>query len=532
MKAVVLWLLIAIQIAGAQKDYPATFRNWVGKADAEISAVEPSKGCTTNGECGQNQFCDFVFANGKKEQRQRCFNVPAIVGEVKIGAATEKGLKLCSSLKDCDEPDACYPLAQEVHDPATNNLFKGVCSKIVVTEDPGEILGEPCEEPENCTVAQFRENKINYGVRGCKKFDANVFISQGRGVCLQAKLYCPSKLRAGQPNYDVYEICIVESEIIENSDVGTICCPIPLSDTVYWGDVGRSNKIPRGYEENNGTGRLCEKSKSCEADEFCDDSLNFFNGVGAKDDSGPNGAPLRFCYSVPFEEFITYENNEKKFCSKNRHCGRGAMCEEIALYENSPKPFIGFCVKDDGTAPAFESTTEQEPTTEQGPSEQEPPVQEPADSEKNDLTDTTVMDDEENHTATVIFASFSEFCFLIIISTLKMSTSLLLMIAIQMAGAINDGCPADYAPTLLRTCQDTSGSTCSGNDYFCQKNTCCAFRPSSSTFQQWLGSADEEVIAQEPLEECKKNGDCGNGQFCDMDVKAPEEKKSTKMNTK
>ncbi|CAD6195974.1 unnamed protein product [Caenorhabditis auriculariae] len=93
MKAVVLWLLIAIQIAGAQKDYPETFRKWVGKADAEISAVEPSKECTTNGECGQNQFCDFVFANGQQELRQRCFNVPTIIGEVEINAETEIGLK-------------------------------------------------------------------------------------------------------------------------------------------------------------------------------------------------------------------------------------------------------------------------------------------------------------------------------------------------------------------------------------------------------------------------------------------------------
>ncbi|CAD6195981.1 unnamed protein product [Caenorhabditis auriculariae] len=525
MKAVVLWLLIAIQIAGAQKDYPATFRNWVGKADAEISAVEPSKGCKTNGECGQNQFCDFVFANGIKEQRQRCFNVPAIVGEVKIGAAIGIGLKLCSSLKDCDKPDACYPLAQEVHDPATNNLFKGVCSKIVVTEDPGEILGEPCEKPNACTEDQFREYRMNYGVRGCKKFDANVFISQGRGVCLQAQVYCPSKLRAGQPYYNEYEICIKESEITENSDVGTICCPIPFSDTVYWGDVGRSNKIPRGYEENNGTGRLCEKSESCKADEFCDDSLNFLNGVEAKDTSGPNRDPLRFCYSVPFKHFFTYENNEKKFCSSHDDCGRGAMCEEIALHDDSPKPFLGFCVEDKRLPPAFEPTTEEEPTS----------------SEENDLED---LIDEDDLTATACFSNFSKvvcrFAKLSLIKRRRRVEHLVFLVIVvddfrAFPTITASPCRNRTAPSLSRAdghsknepVKELSQTFLSLKEIFLVMKAVVlwlliatqiagAQKDYPATFQEWVGKADAEISAVEPSKGCTTNGDCGQNQFCDF----------------
>ncbi|CAD6195990.1 unnamed protein product [Caenorhabditis auriculariae] len=337
MKYVALWLMIATQIVVGGKDYSRGFQKWIGEADEEISAVEPSKECKTNADCGQNQYCEDVFTNNAYEEiRQRCFKVPTIFEKVTIREADKIGVKACSYTEYCDTPDVCYPLKHEVYDAETAKFLKGVCTKIPqATQDPEEVFGDGCETSEECTDDQFRPLQI-------------FFVRDIQGICCKANFKCPGELNAlpAQISATNEASCIEESVMQDTSEFGKVCCPMPYSYTLYWTTIETKKKLPRGYAET-GAGSVCLDENTCNADEHCDESVNIFVGRGKKDNSAYEEEAIRFCYKVPIDDFTTYQENFKDVCRVDYLCDPPAdYCHKLPLQSGAPEDiYKGFCAK-------------------------------------------------------------------------------------------------------------------------------------------------------------------------------------------
>ncbi|CAD6195972.1 unnamed protein product, partial [Caenorhabditis auriculariae] len=242
-------------------------------------AADPLTECVTNKDCGQRHFCDFVFLKANKKPyvaksgipRKVCYRVPSFVGEIEIGPTGKTGLSLCSKIKNCGTNGVCYPLALPVFDSKKKAFLNGACIQMIsVTKDPLEEFGEICKK------------------MGCKKFNStNVFVDNQAGVCLRAYVQCLNTMKAAQPSYT------------ENRD--SLLSKRTLT-----------------------VGKTCTDSRECRNEEFCDDAVNAFNGIGAKDNSGTNNQPLRYCYLMPIHDYLPIGKNEKTMSATDGECPGGS----------------------------------------------------------------------------------------------------------------------------------------------------------------------------------------------------------------
>ncbi|CAD6195983.1 unnamed protein product [Caenorhabditis auriculariae] len=325
----------------------STFQKWAGSSGVDITAEEPLKDCLKNGDCDQAHFCDTVFSmtdkmNSKpyltnnKLRRQLCYPMPKIVGDPKIKGVDKIGMKVCSTLKECDEPEICLPLARDVYDSTENKFHTGFMEKPRFLKKESIVKNK-----QTVRKKKFRKNKKDMAKYEmwvsitCKRFNStNGFISAGKGVCFQANLFCATGLRAFQPKFSSngQALCGRYAEAKTSNSIDICCRECSLA-------IRESRKLPSGFNAT-GSGRSCVTSENCGFAEFCDKTTNIFNGLGAIDDSGDNKTALRFCYPVPIEYFFVDAKNEKRVCASDIECSPHGTCRTIKVMLGSPKPRI------------------------------------------------------------------------------------------------------------------------------------------------------------------------------------------------
>ncbi|CAD6195973.1 unnamed protein product [Caenorhabditis auriculariae] len=202
----------------------------------------------------------------------------------------------------------------------------GICTKIpILTDDPKEELGDTCEK--------LKKNAL-YKATGVRP-TITEYMSVKKSK-LQ-KMFSFKRIKQS-----VVEQISIDSEKHVDSNLGVVCCPIPYSHILYGTAIDNEKKLPRGYKET-GAGTACIDSKTCNADEFCDDSSNVFHGRGDYDRSAPGENPLRFCYKFPIDDYATYEDNEKRTCVDDDECDPNGVCRKIPLQQDAIDPYLAFC---------------------------------------------------------------------------------------------------------------------------------------------------------------------------------------------